>query len=337
MTYPEGVQDLGNGLFAYMQDCNQGMGWGWSNAGLIVDGDESLMIDTLRDELMTHKMLESYRDATGLDRKEIGVLVNTHRDADHTYGNRLMSHARIVATEACKRGIAERPPTAILDLLQNRPEGPIGDYIFRLFGPPFEFQGVNPTLPNETFTGRYDLKVGDKDVHMIEVGPAHTASDVLVHVPSNRAVYTGDIVFLTNTPVIWEGPHENWVAALDLIMSMDVDTVIPGHGPITDKAGVAKVKQYFEHVERESRRRYDAGLSLAEAIQDVALGEFEDWGGSERIVVNVSYFYGRFSGTREHRSLHETFALMAPLAERARKRKGGLSPAAPETGGCCPH
>lgn len=317
--YSEGVYNLGNGAFAYLQDCNKGSGWGWSNSGLITDHEESLLVDTLRDEKLTVAMLEAYRDATGLRPREIGTLVNTHRDADHTYGNRLMSHARIVASEACARQMRDRPPGAITALLRNRPAGVIGDYIFELFGPPFEFEGLEPTLPNDTFTGRRDLKVGDKHIHLIEVGPAHTEGDVLVHVPANRTVYTGDIVFLTNTPVIWAGPHENWIAALDEVLAMDIDTVVPGHGPITDKKGVAKVKDYIQHVETQSRLRYEAGMKVEEAIQDIALGEFDEWGGAERIVPNVLYFYRRFHGDANRDDLREAVALMAPLAMRARR------------------
>jgi glyoxylase-like metal-dependent hydrolase (beta-lactamase superfamily II) len=317
--YREGVYDLGNGAFAYLQDCNKGSGWGWSNSGLITDNEQSLLVDTLRDEKLTLAMLDAYRDATGLSAREIGTLVNTHRDADHTYGNRLMSHARILASAECARQMRERPPSAILALLKNRPKGIIGDYIFELFGPPFEFEGIEPAMPTDTFSGRRDLKVGDKDVHLIEVGPAHTAGDVLVHVPANRIVYTGDIVFLTNTPVIWAGPHENWLAALDQVLAMDVDTIVPGHGPITDKRGIVKVKEYIQHVERESRARYDAGLRVEEAIQDIALGEFADWGGAERIVPNVLYFYRRFRGDTQRDDLKEAMAMMAPLAMRARR------------------
>lgn len=332
----EGVHDLGNGMFAYLQDSNQGSGWGWSNSGLITDHEESLLIDTLRDEKLTLKMLDRYCDATGLTAVDIGTLVNTHRDADHTYGNRLMEHARIIASEACVQGMKDLSPSLMRRLLHNRPEGIVGDYLFSLLGPPFDFEDIEPVFPNDTFSGRRDVKVGDKDVRLIEVGPAHTGGDVLVHVPAHRTVYTGDIVFLTNTPIIWSGPPENWLAALDLLLGMDVDTIVPGHGPITDKSGVRKVKEYLEHVQKQSRLRYDAGMDVMEAIQDISLAEFEDWGGVERIVVNVIQFYRRFAGDSTPINVPEAFALMAPYALRARKRRGGeVSAASTQT--CCPH
>ena len=334
--YKDGVQDLGNGLFAYMQDCNQGSGWGWSNSGLITDHEETLLIDTLRDERLTAKMLEAYRDATGLRPRDIGTLVNTHRDAYHTFGNGLMNHARIIASEACRKGMSELTPELMQRLFETRPEGVVGDFLFELLGPPFEFGGVERSLPNDTFTGQRDLRVGNKDVHLIEVGPAHTAGDVIVHVPSDRMVFTGDIVFLTNTPILWTGPHENWISAIDSLMAMDIDYVVPGHGPVTDKQGVAKVKDYLQHVEREARARFDAGLSLEEAIQDISLGEFEDWGGAERIVANVLYFYRRFANDPTPINIPQAFAMMAPYAMRG-KRASRHTAAAPSTAKCCPH
>lgn len=336
MAFQEGVHDLGNGLFAYLQDPNQGSGWGYANSGLITDHDESLLIDTMRDEHFTRRMLDSYLDATGLAPRDIATLVNTHRDADHTFGNRLMSHANIIASQACAEGMRGLSPESMRKMLENRPQGEIGEFIFDLFGPPFDFIDLDPLYPNDTFVGKRDLKVGDKDVHLIQVGPAHTDGDVLVHVPSSRTVYTGDIVFLTNTPIIWSGPHEGWLAALNRILAMDVETVVPGHGPITDKSGVRKVKEYLEYVERESRKRYDAGIDVMEAIQDIALGEFEDWGGAERIVVNVLYFYRHFSGDTSIIDVPHAMRLMAPIAMRAKRGRAGAGAANP-VHQCCPH
>src|SRR5581483_4372853 len=55
-NYTKGTHDLGNGAYAYLQP-DEGSGWGWSNGGLIVDGKESLLVDTLRDEKLTRAML----------------------------------------------------------------------------------------------------------------------------------------------------------------------------------------------------------------------------------------------------------------------------------------
>jgi len=62
---------------------------------------------------------------------------------------------------------------------------------------------------------------------------------------------------------MWDGPLANWIAALDQILAMDVDIIVPGHGPITDKDGAKALKEYWQWAETEARKRYDAGMPAA--------------------------------------------------------------------------
>src|SRR5947207_10387530 len=231
MAYTKGVHELGDGLYAYLQPDG---GWGWSNAGLITDGDEALLVDTLFYLRLTQEMLDALRKATPAA-EHIGTVVNTHANGDHCWGNELVAGAEIVASRRCAEEMAELPPTRLSEMLAAAPAlGDLGEYIQRIFGP-FDFDSITVTLPTSTFEGERTLHVGDKEVRLIEVGPAHTGGDVLVHVPGDRAVFTGDILFAGGHPVVWAGPIANWVAALDRVLAMDVDTVVPGHGPVTDK------------------------------------------------------------------------------------------------------
>jgi cyclase len=111
---------------------------------------------------------------------------------------------------------------------------------------------------------------------------------------------------MESTPVIWAGPVTNWIAALDLILEMDVDVIIPGHGPVTDKDGVRQVKAYWEFTDTETRRRYDAGLPAAEAAKDIVLGQafaggpFATWNSPERMMTNVHTLYRHLQGRTDH-------------------------------------
>ncbi len=313
-TYETGLSDLGNGAYAYLQP-DRGTGAGWSNAGLLVDGGEAMLVDTLRDELLTSEMLRSIEMQTGLKPEDIRTLVNTHRDADHVFGNRLLAHATIIATESCAADMAKRSPSQMVALLENLPDDRVGEYVWRVWGPPFEFRGYENAKPNRTFSGKLDTRIGKKDVHLIEVGPAHTPGDLIVYVPQNRLVFAADVVFLGNTPAIWSGPISNWLKALDTIEMLDVTTVVPGHGPVTDKAGLRPVREYLLMVERESRKRFDRGLSVADAARDIDLGEFRTWSGAERLVQNVDHCYRMFRGDKEPITRPELFRLTAHFAD----------------------
>ena len=105
-----------------------------------------------------------------------------------------------------------------------------------------------------------------------------------------------------------------------MMLDLDVETVVPGHGPITDKSGVAAVKGYLEYIAAEARRRYDAGMGLFEAAQDISLSDYSSWGDAERIVLNVAALYREFAGgKRPEGPPPDLFGMMAKL--RASRRR----------------
>jgi cyclase len=314
-TYEKGLKDIGNGVYAWLQPDG---GWGWSNAGLIVDGDQSLLVDTLFDAKLTEDMLAVMSDASGIDGEDIGIVVNTHANGDHTHGNGCCPKAEIIASKASAQEMEEVSAATLAQFMQMAPQmGETGAYISDIFGL-FDFNNVKERAPTKTFSGKLDLKVGDKAVELIEVGPAHTQGDVLVHVPSDRTVFTGDILFIEGTPLMWAGPVSNWIKACDTICEMDVDAIVPGHGPITDKDGVRQVAQYLQYVDTEARKRFDGGLSVTEAVQDIALGDYANWGDAERIAVNVDTLYREYRGDNEVTGVVELFGLMAAARKAQR-------------------
>ena len=310
-AYSHGLHDLGRGLYAYLQPDGS---WGWSNAGLIVDGDETLLVDTLFDEHLTRDMLNEMKRAVAAA-ADIDVLVNTHANGDHTFGNRVVNGAEIIASRKGAEEMSEFLPEQFAALMRQAPQmGDLGAYLTACFGA-FDFEGIPPSVPTRTFDKRLDLKVGDKDVHLIEVGPAHTRGDVMVHVPQDRAIFTGDILFIDGTPIMWQGPVANWIGACDLILGMDLEAIVPGHGPITDKKGVAAVRDYLTYIDEQARKRFDAGMSAEEAARDIALDDFSAWGEAERIAVNVDTLYCDYRGeTGTPRDIVPLLALMAKIA-----------------------
>ena len=311
MTKPcPGLHPLAHGAYAWLA---QHGSWGWSNAGLIVDGEESLLVDTLYDLELTAEMLRKMRDAEPT-MGAIDTLVNTHANGDHCHGNELVTGAQIIASSAAAAEMSELPPEAMAAIMEAaQGMGPVGEYFLHCFGG-FRFDGIRFTPPSRTFDGELDLYVGDKPVHLIEVGPAHTRGDVLVHSPTDRTVFTGDILFIDSTPVMWQGPVANWIKACLLIEDMEADLIVPGHGPITDKHGVAKVRHYLQYVHDQARARYDAGMDAFEAARDIELSEYSAWSDPERIAVNVDSLYREFSGADATTDRVELFSQMAELA-----------------------
>ena len=309
--FNKGLSDLGNNIYCYLQPDG---GWGWSNAGLIADGDESLIVDTLFDEDLTLEMLDSMKSAEPKGMKNIRALINSHSNGDHCNGNNCVDTEEVISSEATLEEMSHESPEMMAALLIQAPEmGTLGKYFLECFGS-FNFEGVTKRLPNTTFTGETQRQVGDKIVELIEVGPAHTNGDVLVHVPSDKVVFTGDILFIEGHPILWAGPVKNWINACDRIISMKVDFVVPGHGPVTDNRGVKAVRDYLVYIDTESRKRFDSGMSALEAVKEIDLDLFSTWGDAERIAVNVNSLYREYKGEEKREEITLLFQQMAELS-----------------------
>lgn len=310
MSYTKGLHELGDACFAYLQPNGS---WGWSNAGLVVGDGASLLVDTLFDLHLTQQMLDAM--AAHTERAPIATVLNTHANGDHCYGNELVEGAEIVASVATAEEMSDVPP-AMMHALNNAP-GETGA-LFRHFFGAFQFDGIEVRLPTLTFTGRLDVSVGGRTVELIEAGPAHTRGDTIAYVADAHTVYTGDIMFVGGTPIVWAGPLSNWVAACDLILAMDVDTVVPGHGPLTDKAGVMAVRDYLDFVGTAAARHHAAGIDAWDAARAIAreIGAREDfrgWSEFGRISVNVDTAYRSLDPTYVAPNVVEQFRRMAAL------------------------
>jgi glyoxylase-like metal-dependent hydrolase (beta-lactamase superfamily II) len=257
------------------------------------------------------------RDAVPAARK-IKTLVNTHANGDHTFGNQLITDAEIITTKETAEEMFERQPTVTAGLKKNYKQlGEGGAFLYEVMGQHFAWEDVRYTAPTRTFSGQLDLKIGDKAVHLIYAGPAHTKGDTLVWVPKDKTLFAGDLMFVGGHPVIWAGPVGNWIKACDLILGLDVDVIVPGHGPITDKKGVAQFKSYLEYIHAEARKLYDAGVDRYTAATMIKMDPYLDWLDSERIVINVASLYREFGAS-------EQLATLDLWTDMSRFHKAGL-------------
>ena len=157
--YIKGLHDLGRSCFAYLQPDGS---WGWSNAGLVVDGDQTLLIDTLFDLPLTAEMLTTMRDAVPAART-IQKLINTHANGDHTFGNQLVKSAEIIACRACAEEYAEAPPAAFAARAAAwQLAGDGGAFFQEIMGSRFDWRGLIDTPPTILFDKTMEVTVGSK-------------------------------------------------------------------------------------------------------------------------------------------------------------------------------
>ena len=280
IPYETGLHEVADGVHAYRHPAG---GWGWSYAGLLATDDGSLRVDTLFDLALTRRMLDAMASITGT--RPIGTVVNTHANGDHCYGNGLVggdgselgNHVEIVTTEAAAREMGAVPPSALVALMAADMGDATNEYVRRAFGA-FDFTDIEVPEPTRTFTGRLELRIGGRPVVLEQVGPAHTAGDLLVHLPDAGVVFAGDILFIGGTPIVWDGPVANWVAACDRILELahgpgtgtGDPVIIAGHGPLASADDGLAFRDYLSWLEESCRAAHETGLTAVEAVRELA-------------------------------------------------------------------
>ena len=289
-----GLHEVATGVYAWLQPNGD---WGESNAALIAGQDEALLVDTLYTPALTGRMLAAMRQHADVP---VRTLVNTHSDPDHTLGNELLAGATIIATTTAAEIIREEPPAALERLRTLAPRlgrlpvvGSLGRYLSWMFEP-YSFAGIELTPPTRDFAGALTLSVGGREVRLIEVGPAHTPGDLIVHVPDAAAVIAADVMFVGVHPIMWAGPTANWIAALDRIVAMEPQVVLPGHGPPSGVAEVRVLRDYFEWLQAAAVPRLAAGMSVPALAVELARSPelrgapWGDWIGPERLAITIA-------------------------------------------------
>ncbi len=305
--FKKGLIKLGDGVWAYIQPDGS---WGLSNAGLMIDQNKSLLVDTLCDVNLTNEMLTTMREVTP-EAETIDFLINTHDDGEHWFGNEAAWAGEIISTKACAKAMAGFTPEAMAEIMKQTSNlGDLEKFYLKHFGK-FSFDNIAVALPSWTFEGRMELEVGSKKVELIEVGPCHSAGDLIVHIPHARTVFVGDIMIMGGHQIMWTGPVANFIKAIDLIISLEPKHIVPGHGPVTGTQGALEIKEYWEYYAHEAGRRYDQGMEVFAAAKDIPIGPYAEFHNPEKIVVNVNALYKEFSNKSDPIIQEEQFTLIS--------------------------
>ncbi|MFT4287979.1 MBL fold metallo-hydrolase [Nocardioides sp.] len=305
IPYSRGLHQLADRAYAWLVPDGT---WGWSNAGLVVGDGESLLVDTMFDLAMTRELLTGLEPITR--DHPIRTVVNTHANGDHWFGNELVADAEIIASAPTAEEMLANGPGLILGMLDQ--PGAIGRFARHIFEP-FDFTNITPTVATRTFEDSLTLDVGGTEVQLYNLGPAHTAGDSVVFVPSQGVLYAGDLLFIGGTPIAWAGPISHWIEACDRMMALEPTLVVPGHGPVIAAEGIVQVRDYLEFVRDEASARYEKGMSPEDAMRDIGLGRFEALDERGRIAQNVLAVYYELDPGFERVDTREVFRRIAAL------------------------
>lgn len=267
------VEEVADGMYAYLQLYGQ---WGLNNAGFLVGRNRAVAIDTA----FTVSRARAFKDAIiSITDNPCTTVLNTHHHGDHTYGNFLFPEATIIGHKLCR----EEMQAAGLSTKA-------------LFQDGVEWGDIEIDPPFATFDSQLTIYVDEVEVNGYYVGPAHTNSDVVFYIPEKKLLYAGDLAFSGGTPFVVMGSVSGSLTAYDLLETFDIETVVPGHGPICGPEVFDDMAGYLRWIQALAVDTAEMDISPLEMALDADLGRYADWHDSERLVGNLHRALAELNG-----------------------------------------
>jgi glyoxylase-like metal-dependent hydrolase (beta-lactamase superfamily II) len=255
----EKLTRIADNVYAYVgtKDGSKDNSFG-ANAGVIIGRDGIVVVDTL---LSAKEAQRFIRDIRAISDKPILYAVNTHYHLDHAFGNSEFTKlgAVIIAQENDKKAMEKSAAKTLAN---------IGEYGITAE----DMKGTTPSYPTLAYGDRMTIDLGDQRIELISARPSHTDGDTLVYLPDKKILFTGDILFTDYHPFLGEGNIKEWVKELDDTKSMDVEKIIPGHGPLSGKKDLDDMKAYlllFDKKAKEFASRSDDVQKIAAELRKV--------------------------------------------------------------------
>jgi glyoxylase-like metal-dependent hydrolase (beta-lactamase superfamily II) len=290
------MQDTLNGTRLSLQPIARGVhAWiglnGNSNAGVIETAEGSVVIDAQQ----TAQLGTQLRMATeaALNRP-IMRLVNSHFHLDHTAGNvafagvPVLSHERTLSVMTDYLGPAYGGTWSISDLGRKlrlffgsnfnslvKP-GSEGErwFIDRMTAPDNQTIVLRP--PSETFADKFRFETPNDRVMMEYWGPAHSDGDLVIWLKEAKVAFLGDLMFHGRFPWLGDCDLDGWIERLDRFLGLDVEVVVPGHGPVATMKEVAEFRALLVALRSAVAAAVKSGLSEEAAAREVDLIEYRN-------------------------------------------------------------
>lgn len=265
-----------------------------SNSPIIVNDDEALVIDS---EITPAAARAIVADLKAVTSKPVRYVVDSHYHYDHAFGNQIfIADAQVIGHDSTRRRMlgnvmeqftflnsVQRVP-ATVDALKQRiaqeadpqQKAALERQVANSLAYLEQVKEVKVTPPNLTFDQTMTLYRGGREIRLLYLGRGHTDTDVVVYLPKERIVCTGDLM---ESIVSYMGDSypEEWIATLERLKALDFDTVMPGHGVVfKGKTKITAFQSYLKDVLTQVTALRKQGLNAEDAAQKVDVTKYRD-------------------------------------------------------------
>jgi cyclase len=265
-----------------------------ANASLIHTAKGAVAIDTTSCPADMQALL----DAADVSPADVCLVINTHSHSDHTWGNQLFD-CPILAHKVCRETMVanlEGPwnlEAIRAQIAEREKSEPQWAQDMRA-----KIEGLEITLPTQTFEERRDLVVGGIEIQVIHLD-AHTPDSIVVWVPQSRTLWTGDLIFEGRYPFIGDADIPEWISVLKQLPAFGAETVVPGHGRLCGKETMAALAKYLHGTWARTIDHLAQGHSADEAAADPGYPRYAEGAAERYHETNIRLMYAALAGGGE--------------------------------------
>ncbi len=264
------------------------------NAGIVDLGTKTLVFDTSESPTIAASLRLAVIQLTG---RPPSYLVNSHAHHDHWLGNQVFKDAVIItafdtwhqmqAFAEDMREDLQHPEAFQFDLkeLEKRLRSEVNlqvqeairNSMRRMQQTIDDLPVLEITLPDLLFEGSMQLSGSRRNAHLSAAGAGHTDCDVILQLPGEGIAFIGDLGFFNRQPFMADCHPEVWMSLIEEMMDWDVQTFIPGHGPVGTKKDLALELQYLVMIQELVQKALQAEIPLETLLQQRLPAPFDSW------------------------------------------------------------
>lgn len=289
------LEKLGEGIYAAIASIRGG---GFSNAGIIDLGDQTIVFDTFNTPQAGVDLREAAIALTG---KPVTFAVNSHWHGDHIRGNQAFRDSEIISTVQTKKIMDEMHPERIqgqkdtIDGLRSHIESIIKGIEAEqdpgkkeaMLDQAVQYSEIEKTLldleyvsPTVTFETSFAIQGSRRKAELITFGGGHTQSDAVLYLPDDRVLFTADLLVKDTHPFMGDGNPDEWVAIMASLLELEFESAVPGHGPVGTKQDIRSLKGYIEEL---------IEYAASPEAEPILPAKFETWSFRDFYAINFEF------------------------------------------------
>jgi glyoxylase-like metal-dependent hydrolase (beta-lactamase superfamily II) len=274
-----------------------------SNMGFFDLGNHLVIVDSSMSPAAAKDLVKAAKQFTG--KEKISFVINTHYHADHTYPNQIFPDTiPIIGSPETLNGFwksmneMKKNAPAQIEFLKKSIEKERDQAKIDGFKGNLKFlenvcdPNTNLRGPDLTISGKNTLAGTERTVEFINVGPAHTKGDLIVHFPDEKICFLGDLLFANMDPWLGHGVPEKQNEILREYQKKNIDIFVPGHGELSNNKEIALQVKYTEELIKLVKGRIKSGQQEKKILRDELSPEFQQWiGGNDRMTRNIDAMF----------------------------------------------